>query len=109
MRTRVSGQAASVDGEGDVESTLGGAGQIRTVDLLETSLQTVLGDGGEGGRLKREIQDGLVLRGRPEMENYAIKVRAGHLNRGGLAASRITNWLVRNRANNFSLFLRLAF
>lgn len=88
FRTRVRGQLSSVDAQSDVESTLGGTLQIRTIDLREALLETILGDGSEGRSLKREIQDGLVLRGSPQVEDNSIKVSTGHLDRSETSTSK---------------------
>lgn len=87
-RTRVRGQAGSVDGQSDIVSAFGGAGQIRAVDLLEAGLETVLLDGGEGGSRKREIQGILVLLGGEQVEDDAIEISAGHINRNKASASK---------------------
>ena len=85
-RTRVCGQVASVDGQCDVESVLRGGNQMRTIDLLQTSLQTVLADGGEGGSLQRQIQGRLILNRGPKVEDNTIKVGTGHLDGSGFSS-----------------------
>lgn len=102
LRTRVRGQAASVDGQSDIESALGVTRQILSVDLTETSGEAILGDGGEGRRLDREIQHSLVLLRSPQVEDDSIEISAGHIDGSETSASKRGIVLVKNAITNLA-------
>lgn len=107
-RTRVRGQAASVDGQSDIESALGVARQILSVDLTETSGEAILGDGGEGRSLDREIQDGLIFLRSPQVEDDSIEISTGHIDGSEASASKNGIVLVKNAITNLASSVSLS-
>jgi hypothetical protein len=69
---------------------------MRTINLLQLGLETILVDGSEGRSLQREIQGRLVLRRGPHVENSAIEVSAGHLNGRRFALGKKKQRLAKN-------------
>lgn len=99
VRTRVGRQLGSVDGQSHIVALFNRRSQMRTINLLQTGLQTILVDGGEGRSLQRQIQSILILLRGPHVENHTIEISTGHLDRGGLSVLTTRQWLAKIAQN----------